>query len=213
MKKMLLFGLLIFLNFSANANASSQSHRYQIEIILFQHRNTTNLTQEDWPDYPPLPETSNAIDLQPADENSALADYQLLPPRYWTLGDEARRIRNSSRYKFLGHLAWQQTVPVARFSQPAHLHLENHMDNGDYWKLDGTLALLKSNYIIVNANLLLSVPRFVVVNPNSPQQDLSIPDADEIDFTLKQQRKMRPRELYYFDQPLFGMLIKVSPVS
>lgn len=187
MKKMALFIILLSLNLPAFAD----SHRYQVEVILFQHQNISN-SQEEWPDYPTLPETDKAV------------DYPLLSPSAWLLRDEASRIKNSGQYRLLGHLAWQQAI-INYHPQATRLHIQNNLDSGDDWNLDGTLSLTRTNYLTVNANLVLSVAK------NSGEMSNSAQPYRQV--VLKQQHRMRPKELYYFDQPLFGMLIKIVPVG
>lgn len=120
---------------------------FQVELILFAQKNGEPLEAEQWPDLEgvTLPEDMLELHLPatpsaeistnpdesidpaalnddaepPADPSSALPDaYQILGDDALQLTDIAKKIKRSSRFKTLLHIAWQQPTYDRQHAQP-----------------------------------------------------------------------------------------------
>ncbi len=85
-------------------------------------------------------------------------------------------------------------------------------------QIDGTLKLVLGRYLHLHTDLLYRrmVPNTALRTSGSSSitsQDASTTGSRVMTFRMQQQRKMRSRELHYIDHPLFGILVKVTPVK
>tara|TARA_R110000868_G_scaffold84822_3_gene238890 strand:+ start:13921 stop:14823 length:903 start_codon:yes stop_codon:yes gene_type:complete len=72
------------------------------------------------------------------------------------------------------------------------------------WSIDGTLKVSKQQYLILRTNLLFTLPT-AELDANNASTFTS--------FRLKQAIRMRSNELHYLDNPMFSMLIRITPVK
>ena len=73
------------------------------------------------------------------------------------------------------------------------------------WQINGFLRIVKKHYFILRTDLLLTIP---TARLNSVQEHMV---GAFFSFHLKQAIRMRSNQLYYLDNPMFGMLIKIVP--
>ncbi len=155
---------------------------------------------------------------QPQEQSTPL--FQLLPTQDFTLQQPQSAIEKHQNYHILLHEAWVQ--PIEKASKTIHLHggakyddegnvintIASVLPANDTWELDGTLTLNRNRYFQVASNLLLTEPNQQGLTPNEDEEPAKLNH-----FSLKQTQRMRSDELHYFDHPLFGMLIKVTPYT
>jgi len=166
---------------------------YDVEIIVFRN-NVNSDAGERWP-------TQAAGDLQPTrvftqDEFTELSpsDYQL---------DAIRGgLRNSSGYTVLLHRAWRQVGYDAAhaIAYPIHTGIEN----GKY-SLQGSVTLVRERYLHLDVDLMLTAA------DSAYPARYSEGAVSEPVYRLHENRRMRSRELHYFDHPRFGMIATVTP--
>ncbi len=187
----------------------------RVEVIVFQHLTQKGLHAETWPAYPALPTTQGAIELTETNKN-----YSLLSPEDFQLNDIEQKLQKN-HYTILLHTAWLQPSTHAK---SLHLYGKNLLDDNndpdtlapynplEQWQLNGTLKINKSNYYNVAADLALNLPINALKNYATPSELKQwFPDQSMINFALKQKARLRKDELHYFDHPLFGMLVKITP--
>jgi len=143
------------------------------------------------------------------------------------LGDIARSLRRSSRYRFLSHLAWRQ--PVRATDEPTTILVQagDHFD--DEFLIDGTITLRRSRYLHIDTDLWFTrfTPGYDGASAPTPQVNM---DEDTIEnypeiakweqlrhqqipvqsYPLQQSRRMRSSTLHYIDHPMFGVLIQIN---
>lgn len=170
---------------------------YQVEIIVFEHV-TSSAEKQFWPSQVTEPDVSDAIELSPplsinTTDNTTLPSptYQLLPERKFKLKREENKLQSQSNYKVLLHIAWIQPIGDAEDTRP--IQITGSKDNST---INGTITLSMDKYIDINTVLNL--------NDNTLGETQT--------FQLKQIRRTRVNELNYLDNPLFGMLIKITPI-
>jgi hypothetical protein len=160
---------------------------YDVEIIIFRH-NVMSDAGERW--------TSPAVsDLRPTGVFSQDAFTELDRSQYQLDGIRGG-LRNSSGYSVLLHRAWRQVGYDAAhaIAYPIHSLAENGRDS-----IEGSVTLIRERYLHLDVDLLLLRANYADGADSSPA------------FQLREKRRMRSRELHYFDHPRFGMIAVVTP--
>jgi hypothetical protein len=166
---------------------------YDVEIIIFRH-NVMSDAGEQWT-------AQQAGDLQPARVLSQDAFTELGSNQYQLDGIRAG-LRNSSGYTVLLHRAWRQPGYDAThaIAYPIHAFAENAA-----YSIDGSVTLIRERYLHLDVDLLLT--------PASSAPPVGYSDGPDSRpaFRLREKRRMRSREVHYFDHPRFGMIATVTP--
>ena len=237
---------------------------YQVEVIVFDYTKP-DLDGELWFENPGLPQRDGSIDLltaapdpipdvstginQPAlvkvadatadeTEQQNLVPYLALPEDKYRLSDDYRRLRLSSAYRPLLHVAWQQ--PGLDADQVRRVHLEKLI--GDDMPqaaaaavtdedqppvtvyippdpiFDGLIRLRSSSdllYVDIDIAYFPADLRKLLESQSgdvAPQTDKRVNlNADYV--RLTDSRRIRLNELNFFDHPLFGVLLQVSRID
>lgn len=172
---------------------------YQINIIVFEHITPDALTSELW-----LPITN-----PPNVENLYTPD--LLPQDDGQLKAEKHRLERSRYYKILYDGSWKQQIPITNKAEP--LRITDWVNINGVNQLDGTITISRQKYFSLTANLILTEPIAYLNQFAIGNYDPGIANNNLISFEMQQTRRMKSKELNYFDHPLFGMLIKIMPID
>ena len=183
-----IFLTLIVVLFSSNAlSASSESPRwFDIELIVFENSDQHWMASEQWPDDLEAPPFDNALDLE---QQTLLVTKRL--------DGVAGRISRSSKYKLLLHTGWRQSV-LPR-DKAVGVRLTTTDGNNT---LDGVVKISVERYLHVNFDLLYQ---------KSEGSDLIDSPVNMKAYSIKGKRRIRSKELHYFDHPLVSMLVLVTP--
>lgn len=211
-----LIAIIIFFGCSLPALADTDN-LYQVEVIIFENRQLTQADIEKWPDNPALPQLKDAKQLT-LSEKLNLIPYQLLPASQLTLIKEAANIAHDPNYNLLLHVSWLQplsnntTTPVHLYSQDnfTDVHELQPYDENKKWKLNGVIAIRKSKYYEIAADLILNKLKPSEANKGYMEKETS---SETLIYRLKQNRRTREDELQYIDNPVFGVLIKITPAT
>jgi hypothetical protein len=181
--------LLVILNQAVVAAPPS----YDVEIIIFRN-NVKSDAGEQWT----TPATS---DLSPARVFSQ-DEFTELSPTLYQLDGIRGGLRNSSGYTVLFHRAWRQVGYDAAHAIPYPIHFlaENGRDN-----IEGSVTLVRERYLHLDVDLSLMTASRAA--PTRFADGMGSTPA----FRLREKRRMRSRELHYFDHPRFGMIAMVTP--
>ncbi len=147
------------------------------------------------------PNLSNAIDPANVAALNA-AGITLLPESSFALEDEWQHLRNSKRYQPLIKLAWTQKDPPetrgpalrVRFGQAFAIGGPDNLNATSASPVDGSIALLLSHWLHVDADLTYTVPTA----------------SGFASYRLREKRKMKRDELHHLDSPKLGMLVELS---
>jgi hypothetical protein len=184
-------------------------------------------------------EERNADDIQQIDETAFAVDdailedllyaklptaFRQLPSTEFSLRPIARSLRRSSKFDLLMHQSWLQ--PINKRPSPILIQTGDRFDSA--FELDGTLAISRTRFLHVNADLWFTTftdgydlqPR--PVNNIDPSVAAQYPDlieramanASQIPIhahRLRHSRPMRSSELHYIDHPFFGIVVKIVP--
>lgn len=211
---------------------------YQVELLFFSHHLDTNSRAEIWPQRATLPTTwysAQSITSEATHENIASSLFTLLPEQDKVLRSAYLKLENTADYQPIGHIAWQQMITerkkTVRFvagknyrhnkSQPslfkgfAHFFDSSQQKEtfdvwqDDSWQIRGLLSLNEKRFHEVELNVIFQIPTNSqgLIKPNSSDLDILNP------YPIKTFRKVRENELHYFDHPLFGILLKITPIQ
>lgn len=187
---------------------------------------------------PALPGDTGATGDSAPVESTAPKPYQLLTSNDFNLTPEEIKLSKSEKFYPLLHVAWRQPVLSDKDAKAVHIHstMEQSQDddifssdetlalppNNDFFTpqsnsdsalpmnvIDGTIKVTLSKYLHLEADLLYRVKaeqknEFNIFGFRKEEPSLTA-------FKLKDSRRMRSGEIHYFDHPLFGMLVRITP--
>ncbi len=181
------FQFTSLLLFSCLAHALPNTPSYQVDMIVFTHLQSS-LTPVDG-DFAPLlaPDTNHAIPLQTTSDR--MTPYHILPTSASDLRKEFWALSRKPQYQILFHYTW---IQPGNNQRPVAL---SQLNTGG-WNVEGTLRIRRSNYYLLDTELLFSAP-------NSTQTA----------FIFSQKKRLKPGVVYYLDHPQAGMLIKVHQIA
>lgn len=225
---------------------------FQVELILFAQKKGSPLDAEQWPEIEglTLPDTLLELHLpqEASAEESRIPDntaglppaYQILDSDALQLTDAAKKLRRSSRFTTLLHIAWQQPTYDRKQAQPIFF-MEgmdvplpdnvNSKTGPPNPRFVGTITLSVERYLHLAANLLYrqSVTRHLAIPVSDldlwydrPYPTLSEPQGPAYrleswqamrGFQLRESRRMRSGEIHYLDHPFMGLVVMITPVE
>lgn len=201
---------------------TAQARWYQVEVVVFKHLEAMAAGGEQWPELMDLPDFGRAMDLivdlpEMSDEPQPLEGegasdagpiaFKLLERSERTLTAVERRLRRSSGYRPLIFAAWRQPSFGIRRAKRIYLSDVKRVQMGDAVRAGGasegpfTMASTPQVEGIVRIKIghLLHVDvDFLYYHEGTPVR-------------LVETRKLKLNELHYFDHPLFGVIVQVSP--
>ena len=147
-------------------------------------------------------------------------------------------IKLSSNYQLMTSKTWQQPALEKDHAIPVLVQAGNEFDG--YYELEGSIELAVSRYLHIKANLWLAdyIQQVETATPwwqgdglldeNANDQSTSYEPRQYGKYSatetitryesirtvvLDESRRMRSGELHYLDNPLFGMIVKVTPIE
>lgn len=178
---------LIWLMLLPAAPAGSEP-LYQIDLIVFALKDPALRSSERWPDSPGQPVAGGI---------TTPGTSAVISPKEGSLAAEWDHLESSGRYKPLSYFRWRQLVGSP--GQPSRAMVEStaRVDK-KYPEVTGTLSLIQGDTLRADLDLVLSEK---AVEGGTPGQ-----------YRLRESRVVREGTLHYFDHPVFGALLHLSPV-
>ncbi len=203
---------------------------YQVEVIIFAHITPQAYVSEAWPQIMPPKNFPGALQLTSATQTDSTADtvanssstsapvaFRMLPAKDFVLDKQAKALAGKNGYEILIHTAWRQ--PLKKGTKASTIHLfggDDYTDSTSYppqlmWQIDGTLRLKRRHFIDANTDLYLNEP-VTDLPEDANQSHFSFGSSPNFaHFRLKESQRMQRDEIHYFDHPLFGMLVMITP--
>ena len=180
------------------AETNEPPRQFEIELLIFR-----NLVENDggevWPvDYSDWFEES--VDAEQTEIRTETA-LTWLPKSQFRLSAQRNALARSAPYRPIAHFAWRQTVLGRRQAKP--VELPTATTRPDRARVDGLVRVAVERYLHLDLNLRLHLPE---INTQEATMDYGVPDI-----RLKEQRRMRSKELHYFDHPRFGVIALITP--
>jgi hypothetical protein len=177
----------------ARAQTAASPKVYTVELIVFRNLSGAG-GPEDW--------TAKAVPRGPDSLPQPVVTgrfVQSIAPAEFQLNDVAAKLQNTTNYQPIAHFAWQQTAStwgsragftVAKLGGAVPgLSGIVYLESGDYLHLGMSLNYQTSN-----------PPAGLAATPGTV-------------FNLTESRRVKWRELNYFDHPAFGVIALVTPVG
>jgi len=195
--------LLLFAGLTTALYADDAPRQYDIELLIFQNLNADD-GGEVWPiDYsewfdddttePETPETGTPAVPEPGGP-------AWLEPDSLRLRAEQHALERSGNYRPLRHLAWRQTVVDRNSARD----IEIPPASGDEAvRVEGTVRVAVERYLHLYLDLKLVDTTLAF--------DTGFSDYELPEFRMQQRRRMRSKELHYFDHPKFGVIALITP--
>ena len=192
---------------------------YQVEVLIFSNKNSISFEEEVFSELESLPDfpIDNAL-KRPLDAREEM-EPNLLPVPYQVLANEQKKLNLESKVetnpdlKIIFSEGWNHGRPEGNEFEYVYLEsepigifsTENKLNFQDTAKLSEafsspTIAILQGLVGIRVSQLLYVDVDFVFGSVNGLVR-------------MKESRKIKLNELNYFDHPLFGVLLMVSPVD
>ncbi len=214
---------------------------FQFELLLFRHLSSAAQYEESWlteidlriaqPSYQlPEPGTGSA-ELRLWQPPAALRgpDVKTPPPymlqyRGANAGDGKMqalraRLQGSGNYQVIDFRVWR--AQLASDGTPIYFHIAAGNSYGSFPEFEGHIGFQLKRYLHVDANLWwgdYSKPAPAVPTSLATAETATPQREDSYEYRrvnraghMQEQRRMRSGETHYFDHPLFGMLVRVSP--
>lgn len=108
-----------------------------------------------------------------------------------TLSQAARALERGGQHRVLVHKRWQQNADAKSDATPLRLQSADNL-------LDGTLRFYSNRSLYLELNLMLQDPRAT---------------GGARTLQLNEHRRIRPQEIYYFDHPKLGALVRITAVG
>jgi hypothetical protein len=170
----------------------SQARWFTVELIVFERTSGAGIESELWPEQ--VEEPRRGLTLSARGDNSVgLLDsggesIRPVPRGQLAYGNMSARLSRSGRYRSLVHLGWRQRALSRNQALPVSI-------GGSNSEVRGTVRLYLSRFLHLETHLLYSSPNALGGTP----------------FELVESRRMRSGELHYFDHPVFGMIVRITP--
>jgi hypothetical protein len=167
------------------------TRQYEIEVMVFQNIRPELEGGELW-----MTERIN-----PDIENLDKAITTPAPPREDSDLTKAQEIlEKDGNYRILVHKQWIQTGDAPSDAAMIRMNTEDG-------ELDGTFKFFMSRFLHVDLNLVFKEPE------SRSMFQAGNPDGGNISYEIRDHRRVRSNEMYYFDHPKFGALVEVKQVE
>lgn len=183
---------------------------YQVDLLIYADRDAAQGTAGELPSEPAMPDLARALEVTD-DPGLRAVGITMLPTENFALQKQWDHLLNSRRFEPIHKLSWRQRNPPTENGPairlafgPSHQINDVPMYFGDLpgdrepeyiHQLDGTVTLLLSRYLHLDARLSWTEP--------GPYGDLG-------SYHLRESRRMRSGELHHLDSPRFGLLVRVT---
>ena len=201
---------------------------YDVDIIIFEDAHARYINSEYWHRNPDLsrPVTETEAGTEYSEKNNTeemkTGNFKTIKPVI--LGQEYKRINNSSEYNVLFYGSWRQTGLDENNAFNINIEeLKNNHKTTSENTLTGNFKLVLARYLHIYAEMEYhrNQTEALIENTASNTQplDTSLENVTENTvlesrpYPINIHRRMRSKELHYIDHPLVGMLIQINPVE
>lgn len=223
--KLLIKCLFFFYPFFLYANETG----YEVEVIVFEELAHKYSDSEIWFASEDIQSADSQIknfnDIRHNNQSEHVDPiFKKLSTENSRLHNELNKLKNSNDYNILAHEIWKQTGLDAEKSFSVHLnsrtkHIESvnatasplseqTISDKNNSFLTGSVTLIMSRYLHVNADLVFHMPEKFNLDETSIKTNLN---KNYKSYPVVFERRMRSKEVHYIDHPLIGMIILAIP--
>ena len=218
-----IISLILILSIYFNLVSAEDIPQYDIEIILFEHKNYTSIDSEVWPLSPEMPATEGAVNLLHPNavvysdslnkvSSSAPINLSLLNSSHYQMSENMQKLMASESYNPLFHVAWRQNVYGDDDAQAIHITTDKRQpvttanetteQKSTNATIDGTIVISLKRFLHLKADLA-----YINLEASNFFSDAEVP----VVFRMMESRRMRSKNIHYLDHPKFGMLALITP--
>jgi hypothetical protein len=167
---------------------------------------------------------ANAKEQTPAKKAITEAPFVHLSSRNYTMQGVEKIINENPNYEILTHVAWRQPGLTGREVESVRIFGGNELgegpDNHPLWKMEGLVTFKKSRFLHIDADVVLREPGSGSSGSFESAQELGLLNGSGnrvyrapnlTTYRMQQSQRVRTDKLYYYDHPLMGMIVKVTP--
>lgn len=222
LRRIVFCGLFIFTQFYIpKVVAEDIANVFQVEIIFFEHNDPGRYAAEKWPKnvgslataktiklnnlpqkVPDSLDTLQILDaLDEVDDepiNEVVADtVTIVDKKHLLLTNNAQLIKNSKEERFIDHVAWNQAFAANVKSTPVYIRAGK-----DSEEIRSVVSVKP-----VRGQYQMHIDTIFTDINNDKNNSTGITE-----FRFTADPKLKRKEVYYLDHPIFGAIIIVSPV-
>jgi hypothetical protein len=193
---------------------------YDVEVIILEDAHARYINSEYWHENPdldiPVTETDAGTEISEKNNNEKMKKGNFRTIKPVILGQEYKRINNSSEYNVLFYGAWRQAGLDENNAFEIKIEdLDNTHKTKSENSITGQLKLVLSRYLHIYADLEYqrNQKKAITEKPAADTLPVDSSESEETPYTINIHRRMRSKELHYIDHPLIGMLIQINPVK
>lgn len=199
--------------YSVWALAQSNNKNYRIEMIIYSQLNPQSIQAEKWPSINnqiQVPDhfTNITLTKDGATQETDDTTLALIKPNELKLIPVGKALENKLHAHILAHFGWQQDFSKQEKSE-IYLHSAPEADQA----MNGLISVSLNRYFNTSFHFVFSQPIKKIKALSIDTNHLSNIIGDNAYFDLKQHRRMRSNELNYIDHPLYGIIVKISPIN
>lgn len=179
--------------------AASGGGLYEIEVLIFKHLQEELEGDELW---------ANNLQEMAADDTTRPATTPLegkTPNERSLLSETADTLMHKPNYELMFHKRWVQNAEAKSKAKPLALKTDDQQSDSGM-QLDGNIRFYLSRYYHLDVDLSMREAGKHLLPFRPGKED------DQLVYTIKQDRRIKTKELHYFDHPKFGMLVMVRPL-
>ena len=198
MRSLVTLVLLVF-SFQVSAAATTTSSSYVIEVLVIQH-----VDEDDGGEFWINREGKNRADkTEKETESSKPVVVNDTPPTDSKLTKVATLISEDKNYRILAHKRWYQ------FAEPRSNSKQIRINGAENTEpvLDGTLLIYSTRYLHIIADLSLRDKQSNVEEGEEAKEGEEVGPV----YRIREKRRIRIKQINYFDHPKFGLLVYVAP--
>jgi hypothetical protein len=182
---------ILFLLSMVSTSAAAQQW-YKAELVVFERYSGANA--EHWPEMRSI----NNGSLSPSANNNLIK-----PAGTGLLSGVVSRLNNASNYRVLFHQAWQQPIMSKGSARSIQINSSNGL-------VEGQIKLYRVNYLHADIDVWFKENgNLPVSSTGAATESQTYPNNPH----LSQIRRIRSKNLIYFDHPRVAAILEIVPVA
>ncbi len=175
----------LFLICIACLGRAESTDRYLVDVIVFENKTLLADAAEQSLVPAVLPPSAHSIPLELGDYTTQ-PNYHNLPLSQSALQNTYYALSRNQNYHVLARFTWRQPMGSRR-------EIDLPTIGNNQWDISGRIKITPSRFPFFSTNLLLSNGRKTIA--------------------LRHNQPLKLKETYYFDHPVVGMVVRLTPIK
>ncbi len=202
MNLFLLRSLFLILSLYTSVSLASS---YTVEIIVFEYTGADTSSGELWT------QTDNEWSLQPK------AGQSNITPLNTRTSSTLKLLEAHDDYTVLMHKAWRQEIRHKAKAPVVTLSNASSQPNPSSFKAPGTVfgyaRFYRGQFLQFDLDLRFTPQAGYESTQHYRQESVNIPHGQSIEYRIKEKRRVKPKSVYYFDHPRFGVIVAINSIK